>query len=74
MSDRSYQVEESRFSQEFYNASLRNCLKESIQYADNAIVTSKMAKHTLNQKYDIDHLVRLCFLKHTMSRRNKTTC
>ena len=31
MSDRSYQVEESRFSQEFYNASLRNCLKESIQ-------------------------------------------
>ena len=27
MSDRSYQVEESCFSQEFHNASLRNCLK-----------------------------------------------
>ena len=28
MSDRFYQVEESHFSQEFYNASLMNCLKE----------------------------------------------
>ena len=32
MSDRSYQVGESRLSREFYNASLRNCLKESIQW------------------------------------------
>ena len=32
MSDRSYQAEESRFSQEFYNASPWNCRKESIQW------------------------------------------
>ena len=32
MSDLSYQVEESIFSQKFYNASLMNCLKESIQW------------------------------------------
>ena len=31
-SDRSYQVEESRFSQEFRNGSPMNCLKESIQW------------------------------------------
>ena len=31
MSDRSYLVEESRLSQEFQNASLGNCLEESIQ-------------------------------------------
>ena len=30
----SYQIEESRFSQEFHYASLRNCLEESIQRVD----------------------------------------
>ena len=32
ISDRSYQVEESRFSQVFHNASLRICFKESIRH------------------------------------------
>ena len=33
-----YQIEESRFSQELYYASLRNCLEESIQRVDCVVL------------------------------------
>ena len=47
ISDRSYQVEEFRFSQEFHKASLMNCLKESIQWISCAVfvTTSRNTAH-----------------------------
>ena len=87
MSDRSYQVEESHFLQEFYNASLRNCLKEpfdiyielSLRAVNTAIATlSKVSSYcwfnTQNKLLDNDMLVQEVCISGALGMELRLSC
>ena len=66
MSDHSNQIEESHFSQELHYASLRNCIKESIQWVSLIIIPEGTEAGILPFQYQVileNTNMYSCFLK-----------